>query len=793
MSSQQGPQRLGKYELRERLGRGGMAEVWKAFDTQLQRYVAIKILHADLQTDPEFITRFAREARVIASLHHPNIVQIHDFQTTQSAESDGPLAYMVMDYVEGQTLAHYIRSTSRTGKFPSPTDMVHLFTSISKAIDHAHQHGMIHRDIKPANILLDKRDTAINSIGEPVLTDFGIAKLMGVTSSTMTGMWLGTPLYTSPEQAQGHSGNERSDIYSLGVILYEMCAGVLPFRGESATAVMQQHIDSMPTPPALINPNISPALAMVILSAMAKNPVDRFSSASAMTAAIAEAFDLPIPADLPLPVVPLDNLTGPTYLDHLPPYVMRSGVLSSPPGSALQSPPAVLTTPQFAVSPSSGSATPINSTPALSSPVPPAQNAQAVAPSQLSSSILPLTPPSPSPSMPWGGRKRLFIVLLVILFLLASLSIGLILYPGNHRSPTTVTTTPVVGDVVFLNSGQLNAQNSQGVDDEVQIDLHNIANPAQGKSYYAWLKDAQIEDEGTWVLLGILHVNQGNAQLLSPYQDQQHSDLLLNASSFLVTEEDSNITPVQPSDHSTWRFYSDPPQVTLLHLRHLLAGSPELGIRQLQGGLGIWFWRNTGKIEEWAVSARDDLVNSGVPDTDAIHRQLIRILDYIDGKDYVETDVPPNAPLLAGSYDAQIALLGPPPHLEPPGSLYNGKGEIPPGYVYLIPVHLKAAVSTPQATAEQRQLVSQIVNALNQVASDLMQVRGDAKQLVALNSTQLVTPQARLLLNDLAAAAGNAYTGSINPSTGQQQGGADWIYHSMQRLATFKVQPYTAK
>src|SRR6266446_10932355 len=106
-SSRSGPQRLGKYELHQRLGRGGMAEVWKAFDTQLQRYVALKILHADLQNDPTFISRFAREARVIASLHHPNIVQIHDFQTTQSAESDGPLAYMVMDYVEGQTLAHY--------------------------------------------------------------------------------------------------------------------------------------------------------------------------------------------------------------------------------------------------------------------------------------------------------------------------------------------------------------------------------------------------------------------------------------------------------------------------------------------------------------------------------------------------------------------------------------------------------------------------------------------------------------------------------------------------------------
>src|SRR5438105_11360272 len=150
-------QRLGKYELRERLGRGGMAEVWKAYDSQLQRYVALKILHADLQTDPEFITRFEREARVIASLHHPNIVQIHDFQVAQAENSNSPIAYMVMDYVEGQTLADYIRTTSRQGKLPSVSDIVHLFTAISKAVDYAHSKGMVHRDIKPANILLDKR------------------------------------------------------------------------------------------------------------------------------------------------------------------------------------------------------------------------------------------------------------------------------------------------------------------------------------------------------------------------------------------------------------------------------------------------------------------------------------------------------------------------------------------------------------------------------------------------------------------------------------------------------------
>src|SRR5712692_6594511 len=150
------PRRLGKYELQEQLGSGGMAEVWKALDTQLQRYVAIKLLHANLQEDPHFIARFEREAQLIASLHHPNIVQIHDFQTASSQE-EGTIAYMVMEYIEGPTLADYIQHTSAQRKFPSPAEIVHLFTPICLAVDYAHQQGVIHRDLKPANILLDKR------------------------------------------------------------------------------------------------------------------------------------------------------------------------------------------------------------------------------------------------------------------------------------------------------------------------------------------------------------------------------------------------------------------------------------------------------------------------------------------------------------------------------------------------------------------------------------------------------------------------------------------------------------
>src|SRR6185312_562075 len=290
--------RLGKYELQERLGRGGMAEVWKALDTQLQRHVAIKLLHANLQADANFVSRFQREAQVIASLHHPNIVQIHDFQFEQSSAGDSPIFYMVMAYIEGQTLADYIAKTSAQGKIPSPIEVVNLFTSISLAVDYAHQKGMIHRDIKPANILLDQHNRARNPMGEPILTDFGLAKLLGVNAVTLTGTQLGTPLYTSPEQARGEPGNERSDLYSLGVILYEMVTGTAPFRAETPTAVLAQHLFATPPAPVLINPNIPPALTMVIMTALAKDPNVRYSRAVTMTAAIAEALNVPLPESL---------------------------------------------------------------------------------------------------------------------------------------------------------------------------------------------------------------------------------------------------------------------------------------------------------------------------------------------------------------------------------------------------------------------------------------------------------------------------------------------------------------
>ncbi|TMC21765.1 MAG: hypothetical protein E6J34_08610, partial [Chloroflexi bacterium] len=294
------PRRIGKYELHERLGRGGMGEVWKAFDTQLQRYVACKLIRTDLQNNPHYTMRFQREAQMIAALHHPNIVQIFDLLMAQSAEEDSTLC-MIMDYVAGQTLERYIRSTARVGKFPTAADIVHLFVPVCMAIDYAHSKGMIHRDIKPANILLDQRLTDVTAdmetrrlIGIPILTDFGIAKLVGSTACTQSGWWLGTPHYTSPEQARGFPGNECSDLYALGIILYEICTGVLPFSGDNPAAILMQHIYATPTSPALINPNISPALTTVITRSIARYPADRFPSATCMAKALCEALKMPV-------------------------------------------------------------------------------------------------------------------------------------------------------------------------------------------------------------------------------------------------------------------------------------------------------------------------------------------------------------------------------------------------------------------------------------------------------------------------------------------------------------------
>lgn len=505
-------ERLGKYELLERLGQGGMGEVWKARDTQLRRFVAIKFLHANLQSDPDFVTHFMREAQFIASLHHPNIIQVHDFQLTDERGS-GTAAYMVMDYIEGGTLAGYISGTSRKGRFPGATDIVYLFTAVSLALDYAHRQGMIHRDIKPANILLDKRISTSGPMGEPILTDFGIAKLQGGGSSTVTHTGVGTPLYISPEQAQDHVVDERSDLYSLGIILYEVLTGITPFRGENPLAIMMQHVYDTPPPPALINLNISPEISDVILRSIAKDPNMRFQTASAMTIALAQAFKVAIPASLSKPEV------ANAQPEYNPLQPMR-------PVSAVAPSPSTLST-----SPSPG----VTFTPSSTA----YQQTQISSPAQL-----PISPPMVATPEKHNRPSRVLYFALIACVVVLLVGLGAFAAPrlfsqqsGNNSQNTPVS---VVGHITFLAS----ANAARNTYDQLQIVLSSISTLPAGKTYYAWIENsASVEKNIQHWPLQVSHGTVNGTYQSSP----QGTDLLANNSLFLITSEDSSSTPVIPS------------------------------------------------------------------------------------------------------------------------------------------------------------------------------------------------------------------------------------------------------
>jgi hypothetical protein len=356
----------------------------------------------------------------------------------------------------------------------------------------------------------------------------------------------------------------------------------------------------------------------------------------------------------------------------------------------------------------------------------------------------------------------------------------------------------VVGHAFFISSGQLNTDNSKGINDEVLLDLHDISAPQSGKAYYGWLLGDKTQSELAVTSLGRLTLNQGNVHLL--YINKQHVNLLAYQSRILITEEDAAVTPeTYVPDYQAWKYYSEISQAPsprdklhfsmLDHLRHLLSESPELKIRNLHGGLDMWFLRNTQKILEWASAARDEWRNN----PDLLHRQIIRILDYIDGESFVQQDAPAVGPALYvdPSY-AQVALLGQPPDgQDPPGYAFDD--EVPPGYVYLVASHLAGTVLSPDATPEQRALAAQIHAGLDKVRGWLENVHQDAKKLIIMDETQLEQDSSLSLLDDLVTQAQFAYNGQTDPLTGQLQGGAIWVTSSIERMATFNLKPYVGK
>ncbi len=265
--------RLGSYQILEQIGQGGMATIFKAYQPSMDRYVAVKILPSHFTQDETFVARFTQEARTLARLEHPHILPVHNY-----GEQEG-ITYLVMRYIDAGTLKDL---TDRQG--PLDLDVVvRIFGQIGRALGYAHSQGVIHRDIKPSNVLIDDR-------GDAFLTDFGIAKLVAGTSQfTASGALVGTPSYMAPEQGMGQPIDHRCDIYAMGVMLYEVVTGKVPFEAETPLAVLLKHISDPLPPPRLIKPDLPEAVERVILKAMAKPPEDRFQTAEEMVDALQKA------------------------------------------------------------------------------------------------------------------------------------------------------------------------------------------------------------------------------------------------------------------------------------------------------------------------------------------------------------------------------------------------------------------------------------------------------------------------------------------------------------------------
>ena len=331
---------LGRYQIQERLGQGGMAEVYKAYQPALDRYVAVKVLHSFLLEHEVSRRRFQREARAVAALRHPHIVQVIDFDAADD------LYFMVMELIEGPTLKQVVADQTRAGALLPLARVGAIIVAIGGALGYAHEQGIIHRDIKPQNIMFSAN-------GQPLLTDFGIARILSSASISGSGTLSGTPAYMSPEQGRGDPLDARTDIYSLGVVLYEMLTGQVPFTADTAFGVVLKHLNEPPPAPGRLVADLPPALDQVVLTALAKAPQDRFPTAGALVAATWAALERgALGPDAP-------DLSAPAAA-----FVLAAPPLTPAPGAVLPpaAPPPDQETPHLTEAPAQ--ATPSQHTPA---------------------------------------------------------------------------------------------------------------------------------------------------------------------------------------------------------------------------------------------------------------------------------------------------------------------------------------------------------------------------------------------------------------------------------------------
>ncbi|WP_330239644.1 protein kinase domain-containing protein [Streptomyces sp. NBC_00525] len=422
----------GRYQLRDLLGEGGMASVYLAYDTALDRQVAIKTLHTELGREQSFRERFRREAQAVAKLQHTNIVSV--FDTGEDELGGALMPYIVMEYVEGQPLGSVLASDIRA-QGAMPADKALKVTSdVLAALDTSHEMGLVHRDIKPGNVMVTKR-------GVVKVMDFGIARAMqsGVTSMTQTGMVVGTPQYLSPEQALGRGVDARSDLYSVGIMLFQLLTGRLPFDADSPLAIAYAHVQEEPVAPSTINRSLTPAMDALVARALKKNPNERFPSAAAMQDEIARVLSAGGPTGAPVIVgngaAPANSGSG--VGSAVFPPVDQSGAapqgVQTPyqpgPYQTAQPGPYGPATPAPATNPSYGY--PQTGAPAYQSPAP-------MAPMQSTPPPYTISPQTTSTAAPGGSKRNMPVVIGAIVVALVAIGglITVIALNGDNKDDT---------------------------------------------------------------------------------------------------------------------------------------------------------------------------------------------------------------------------------------------------------------------------------------------------------------------------------------------------------------------
>ncbi len=519
---------IGKVRVEQLLGRGGMAEVYRGMHITLGRPVAVKVLLSHLEARPELQARFEREARVLANLRHPNILQIYDFDFV-----DGQ-PYIVMEYINGPTLSDHLHAVHAVNGRLSLTEIGRILVMLSSALDYAHAQGVIHRDIKPGNIMIQTKGVPFvpgqpfGGDAEPILTDFGLTRLTDASSQSVSGTIAGTPAYMSPEQARGDRADHRSDLYSLGVVLYEMLSGRVPFEADTTMGVLMKHLQQ--SPPPLDSLPIS--LQLIIEKSLAKDPGQRYQSAREL-------------------VEDYLNATGLTVADVAPGYTLTASFSSHPSTTA----------------------------PALSDRV-------TLPPSPIPAPALPDQPSAlRNRSTLWMGLTGLLLVILLFTIFFP----GQIFSPTAVANPTQADALPLTAyagaptempmpastdnslnssdDGEIKTFGVLRFYDVAAYLDEVVLNASEMQPAPAGFQYEAWLVGGESRRS-----LGILAIDaQGHGQLT--FIDDQGRNLLSRYDRLEITLEPTPDNSPNPSD--TVAFSSGIPDMSLMHERHLFVSFSE--------------------------------------------------------------------------------------------------------------------------------------------------------------------------------------------------------------------------